>query len=234
MPDTNSTPSEASPTEAPATGGLAGWYRIKTWLFRAGKRHARGSVLNLSHEEAEAALAHGTVAANESGAPKAEDSLSGRYKVSVRIANGSSTSRPGDVVDLGHADAKLLVSQGLAKPEKCQACSYKPCSVECFVKAGYKAENFDTFVAACEAENAERAGEEAGETKPTEQTASEQVAPAVALTTESVATQPTAETATEPKPAEDAGPLAQTELVSTEPDAAQAVTTNVRGNRRGK
>lgn len=49
----------------------------------------------------------------------------------------------------------------------CRDCTYKPCSVEHFVAAGHKAEDFDDFVEHCEerhkAELARRAAEAAGE-----------------------------------------------------------------------
>jgi hypothetical protein len=45
---------------------LAGWYKLKNWLFRGGVHHAPGDVVELCHEDAETVLKHGTA---ESHAP---------------------------------------------------------------------------------------------------------------------------------------------------------------------
>jgi hypothetical protein len=43
-----------------------------------------------------------------------------------------------------------LTATAAAAYVRCAKCSYKPCSVECYVKAGYDAAGFDACVAACE------------------------------------------------------------------------------------
>lgn len=52
------------------------------------------------------------------------------------------------------APATELTAAAAAAYVRCPTCSYKPCSVECYVKAGNDAAGFDACVARCEADHA--------------------------------------------------------------------------------
>lgn len=53
------------------------------------------------------------------------------------------------------AEAPVDPKTGRKVCQKCSALGYKPCSIECFVAAGYKAENYEKFVADCDKSRAE-------------------------------------------------------------------------------